>query len=762
MIADNVLALIGSTPLVMIHRVNPYPSVRIAAKLEVRNPGGSIKDRVALAMIEAAEASGELKPDKTIIEATSGNTGIGLAMVCAVKGYKLKLLMPASASEERKRIMKAYGAEIELTPGHLGTDGAIEEAYRLAREEPEKYVLMDQFNNPASIEAHYQGTAQEIWDQTKGKATHVVAALGTSGTVMGLVKRLKELSTNLKVVAVEPYAGHKIQGLKNMQESYPPGIFDRALLDEVLHVEDEEAFAMCRRLAREEGIFAGMSSGAAMAGAVKLASTLESGLIVVIFPDSGDRYLSTPLFAAQVQKGMEVFDVKTQGLKSIAQKGVAGFFTFGPGPDRLGDLETWRRIIVLDVMARSLAVRGIEAKVSIGLADFDDQSLSIARKNKQNRNEFSEVFLTKVRSIGQQFGLQDQISFVPASTGFDRMISMCRTLLARGMAYEKLRSVYYDVLRDKDYGSLSSVDLEKLSPGKTVDLEKYVKDNPRDVTLLKRASLQDLKLGECCTTEWGNVRPTWYLQMAAVAVETLPNMAAVLGGQMHAFPHLENMRGIWTHGAKTGPTAWMISGPVVAKDGEEGTPEVQSLTVPMLAVRAWFLSGHYRKPLQFSSESLAMWERNWRRLQECAVILQEPSKIDGPIGSDMEQSIFNVKTALTEALDADLELHRFWPVLFQFCRMVNKRTTENKMTAQEQKAALKQVRAMDQILGVVDWQAVPISQDQWPAEVAKLVQEREEARKKKDYDRADELREEIRLAGFHLEDTSAGPRLQRG
>jgi cysteinyl-tRNA synthetase len=185
MIHDNVLSMVGKTPLVAIRRINPNPAVTLAAKVEMRNPGGSIKDRVGLAMIEAAERAGELVPGRVVIEATSGNTGIGLAMVCAVKGYKLKLLMPASASEERKRILRAYGAEIVLTPGNLGTDGAIEEAYRLAREEPETYVLMDQFNNPASIEAHYGATALEIYEDTGGKVTHVVVALGTSGTAMG-------------------------------------------------------------------------------------------------------------------------------------------------------------------------------------------------------------------------------------------------------------------------------------------------------------------------------------------------------------------------------------------------------------------------------------------------------------------------------------------------------------------------------------------------------------------------------------------------
>ena len=332
----DILRLVGNTPLVEIRRLNPHPNVKIMAKIESMNPGGSIKDRVAVAMIEVAEKSGLLTPGKTIIEATSGNTGVGLAMVAAVKGYKMLLLMPETASEERKRIMRGYGASIRLTPGRMGTDGAIEEAYRLARTEPDKYVLMDQFNNPASIEAHYNGTGLEIWEQTGGAVTHAVATLGTSGTAMGLAKRLHEYP-GVKVVAVEPFAGHKIQGLKNMHESYPPGIYNKKALDQILHVEDEEAFSMCRKLAQQEGLFVGMSSGAAMAGALKLAASIEAegqkGYVVVIFPDSGERYLSTPLFAPKALDGLRLMNLATGAKAVVDATGSLNIYTIGPSLD---------------------------------------------------------------------------------------------------------------------------------------------------------------------------------------------------------------------------------------------------------------------------------------------------------------------------------------------------------------------------------------------------------------------------------------------
>ena len=297
---DSILDLVGSTPLVRINRLNPNPGVKVYAKLEMLNPGGSVKDRPALRMIEAAEASGQLTKDKILLEATSGNTGIGLAMTCAVKGYRMLFTMSESASPERRKILRAYGADILLTPAAMATDGAIEEAYRLAREEPDKYFLVDQYNNPDNWRAHCEGgTADELHQAVGEELRAVVATIGTSGTVMGLSRRLKELNPKAKVFGVEPFKGHKIQGLKNMKESYPPGIFDPRTPHAILNIDDDSAYETARRLAREEGIFVGMSSGAAMRVALDLAAELEDGVVVALLPDTGERYLSTPLFASE-------------------------------------------------------------------------------------------------------------------------------------------------------------------------------------------------------------------------------------------------------------------------------------------------------------------------------------------------------------------------------------------------------------------------------------------------------------------------------
>ncbi|MCL2437113.1 MAG: cysteine synthase family protein [Clostridiales bacterium] len=293
---NNILDTIGNTPTVKINQMNKNPNVTIYAKLEGFNPTGSVKDRIALKMIEQAEADGMLTKDKIIIEATSGNTGIGLAMIGRVKGYKVTIVMSAAVSVERQKIIKAFGGEIILTDPTLGTDGAIMKTQELLEQNPDKYYNPNQFSNEYNKLAHYATTADEIWAQTDGKITHFVSSLGTSGTVMGVGKRLKEKNPNIKIVEAQPVKGHYIQGLKSMEEAIVPEIYDPSKIDISILIDSEEAFEMARRIVAEEGIFVGMSSGAAMLAALEVAKDLDSGVIVVIFPDRGEKYLSTDLF----------------------------------------------------------------------------------------------------------------------------------------------------------------------------------------------------------------------------------------------------------------------------------------------------------------------------------------------------------------------------------------------------------------------------------------------------------------------------------
>ena len=293
----SLVDLVGNTPLLQLRALGAkFSNVEFYAKAEWFNPGGSVKDRAALAMIREGERNGELCAGKTILDATSGNTGIALAMIGAVLGYDVTLCVPSSASQERLRTIRALGAKVILTPGEEGSDGAIRGARDEFAKNPWKYFYPDQYTNPANPRAHYETTAPEIWRQTQGRVTHFVAGLGTSGTFMGVARKLKELNPAIRVISVQPDEPfHGLEGLKHMASAIVPSIYDAALADEDMAVRTEDAFAMVRRLAREEGILAGVSSGAALCACLRVAQKLprdERALIVTVFPDSGDRYLS--------------------------------------------------------------------------------------------------------------------------------------------------------------------------------------------------------------------------------------------------------------------------------------------------------------------------------------------------------------------------------------------------------------------------------------------------------------------------------------
>jgi len=303
---NSILETISNTPMVRINRLNPNPGVQIYAKIEGVNPGGSIKDRIALKMIEQAEAEGVLTRNKTIIEATSGNTGIALAMIGAVKGYQVEIVMSEAVSIERQKTICAYGAKILLTDGQKGTDGAIVKVRELVASNRDKYFCTEQFSNKYNTLAHYETTAREIWEQAEGNIDYFVSGIGTSGTLMGVSAGLKKCNPDIRIVSAEPVRGHYIQGLKNLEEAIIPDIYKRESLDDIIMVETEEAFSMARRIIEEEGIFVGMSSGAAMVAAVRIAREIDSGVIVTIFPDRGEKYLSTGLFETDVSKESQV------------------------------------------------------------------------------------------------------------------------------------------------------------------------------------------------------------------------------------------------------------------------------------------------------------------------------------------------------------------------------------------------------------------------------------------------------------------------
>lgn len=291
---DHILAQVGNTPLLRLRRLAPAnPRVQVYAKAEWFNPGGSIKDRPALYIIEEAERQGLLTPDKIIIDATSGNTGIGYALIAAAKGYRVTLVMPANVTEERKQLARAYGAEIIESDPLEGSDGAIRLVRELVAREPDRYFYADQYNNPANWRAHYETTGPEIWVQTQGKVTHFVAGLGTTGTFVGVGRFLREVNPSVQLVGVQPADELQvIEGLKHLPTSIVPGIWDPGLADEIMEVEAQEAWEMARRLAREEGWFVGLSAGANIVAALRVAERLEEGVIVTVLPDAGTKYIS--------------------------------------------------------------------------------------------------------------------------------------------------------------------------------------------------------------------------------------------------------------------------------------------------------------------------------------------------------------------------------------------------------------------------------------------------------------------------------------
>jgi len=304
---NSLLTFIGNTPLIQICRMTKHlRGVQVFAKAEWLNPGGSVKDRAGLRIIEDGERSGELTRGKVILDSTSGNTGIAYAMIGAMKGYPVELVVPANANEERKRALKAYGARLIFTDPLLGSDGALLEAKRMYETNPNRYFKGDQYNNSSNWKAHYETTGVEIFHQSRGKVTHFLAGIGTGGTLTGIGRRLKEYNPQIKIYGVQPDSGfHGIEGLKHIETAIRPGIYDEMILDGTFFVKTEDAYEMTARLAKEEGLWVGLSSGAAFWASLKLAESLDRGIVVTVFPDGGDRYFSTDF---NTNKKRAVFD----------------------------------------------------------------------------------------------------------------------------------------------------------------------------------------------------------------------------------------------------------------------------------------------------------------------------------------------------------------------------------------------------------------------------------------------------------------------
>ena len=758
---EGILETIGNTPLVEIRKLNPNPNVKIFAKLESFNPGGSVKDRPALYMIERAEERGELTRDKIILEATSGNTGIGLALVAAAKGYRLCLTLSESASEERKKILKALGAELRLTPAALGTDGAIEEAYELMRANPGKYFLVDQFNNPDNFASHYHGTAVEIWEQTEGKVTMLVATLGTSGTAMGCAMRLKEYNPAIRIVGVEPYMGHKIQGLKNMKESYRPGIFDRGRLDETVHILDEDAYEMARRLLREEGIFAGMSCGAAMHVAVEKAKELDGGLIVVILPDSAERYLSTELFADKEKSTLRLYNVRTKQKEFFQplRADEVRMTTSGPSIHLVPHLGSYRRFVVSDLIARYLGFKGYRVRRTTNIVDLTDKTIAESERAGLEHGEFTKKALGEFLREAAMLRIGPDVVYPSAQEHVESMLAVVEKLVEKGYAYEKLRSVYFDISKFEDYGKLSNVDLAKVQTGKTSDLDEYEKDSPVDFALLKRSTLAELKRGIYAKTRWGNVRPSWHLACAALSMKMLGDTFDIhASGSDIVFPHCENVLAIGKALTGRPPANYWINTDLVMVEGKKMSRSLGNiLTVADLVrqgyrgseIRYFLLSSHYRKPLNFTPGAMETAKNTVEKLNEFVQRLMHFTP--GAGCPDTDQYVYDLRHRFAEAMDDDLNISAALAALFGFVKRVSAPLARNAFSPEERDRILEALRSIDAVLAVMDFE-----EERLDEEAQRLIDLRNEYRQNRKWKEADEIRDRLLAMGVEIKDTPTG------
>lgn len=753
---ESILDTIGHTPLVEIKKLNPNPSVRILAKLEYFNPGGSIKDRPALYMIESGERSGDLTHDKTVIEATSGNTGIGLALVCSVKGYKLKLAMSEAVSVERRKILQARGAEIILTPGDLGTDGAIDEVKRLYRENSDLYFMSNQYNNPANWQSHYYGTAEEIWAQCGGKIDVLVATMGTTGTLMGLSRRFKELNPSVRIIGVEPYLGHKIQGLKNMKEAHEPEIYERVRLDEKINIEDDAAFDMTRRLAREEGLFVGMSSGAALSVAIRKAETMDGGTVVVIFPDGGERYLSTPVFAVQDIPGPMLYNTATHSEEQFVsgETGRVAMYSCGPTINDRMHLGGCRRFVFADLLCRYLRFRGFETKHIINITDLDDNTIQGAEQEGIGLKPFTDRYLNLFHEDLNTLGILPADHYPRVSEHLGDMIELGRNLAEKKIAYAKQGSLYFDISRLEEYGSLSRVDLDKIKLGYTVDLGEYEKDNPRDFTLFKQSPPEEIEKGLSVDSPWGPVRPSLHIQCAAISMKYLGPMFDIhTSSRELVFPHHENEQAIckslygralanyWIHCDR------VLSGGKKVDDRENRITLEHVLDMGFTGreIRFWMLSTHYRKMLHFSEDRLLESRRQLRKIDGCIQALIHVN--EGVPYPDLDQIVYDIKHGFIHAMNDDLNISAAMAAMFTAIRKLNQLVQEKGIDPDGAQEVVKVFRDLDSVFNVFDFQ------DRFSDElVQRLMEKREKARAAKDWERADRLRAQLEELGVSVRD----------
>jgi cysteinyl-tRNA synthetase len=653
---------------------------------------------------------------------------------------------------------------LHFTPAAQGTDGAIEVAYRMLRENPDKYFGTDQFNNEDNVAAHYYGTAQEIWEQTDGVVTMVVSSLGTTGTAMGISKRLKELNPEIKIIGVEPYLQHKIQGLKNMRESYRPGIFDKARLDEKVNILDEDAFEMSRRLTREEGILAGMSSGAAMFVAAQKARLLEEGLIVVIFPDSGERYLSTELFS--FKEDLSTFSLynilkRRKDLFKPIKADEVQMHTCGPTVHDAPHLGNYRRLVVSDLICRYLIYKGYKVKHVLDIVDLTDKSIKGSEREGMDLLEYSNKYLKIFLEDAKFLNIHQDNIYVKASENIEEMLKIVEKLVNKNYAYEKLHSVYYDISKLADYGILSNIDLGKTRPGKTIDLDEYEKDHPMDFALLRRANLGELKRGIYYKTRWGNVRPGWHLECAAISNKYLGATYDIhISGADETFPHCENILAInKALSGRSGANYW-INAELILVDGKKMSRSLNN-ALPLVQlrqdgysgrdIRFFLLAMHYRKPVNYSEGALQTAKNTVKKIYTFICRLNAVNNDSEDGFAEIDQLIYDLKHDFVVALDDDLNIAGALAALFNFIGKVNFPLTQGMINKINTRKILSALENINEVLGVMDFD-VQIAQ----GKISELIDKREAARGAHNWKEADSYRAQLAELGVDVLDTPQG------
>ncbi|MCF7862198.1 cysteine--tRNA ligase [Candidatus Woesearchaeota archaeon] len=798
MIHDDIISLIGNTPYLRINKLNPT-NIEIVAKLEGWNPGGSIKDRIALEMITAAEKLGLLDKTKTIIEATSGNTGIGLAMIAAVKGYNIEIVLSEAVSIERRKLLEAYGAKIILSPANEGTDGAIVLAKEMIRRSPDKYYMPNQFENPSNPMAHYKTTADEIVKDI-GEFDYFVSGIGTTGTLMGIGRRLKEHNPKIQIVGIEPTLGHKTQGLKNLDEAIVPKIYDETVLDEKMTVEDKHAYNTARRLIQEEGISVGISSGAAMYGALQLAQRLEEkglkGRIVTIFPDRGEKYISTSLFIKD-KMGLKIYNTLSREKEEFVplKKGTVLYYSCGPTVYNYAHIGNFRSFVFADVLKRYLKYKGYKVTHVMNITDVDDKTIRNSKEQGKTLKEFTDYYTDAFFKDFETLNIEKPDIIPRATETIPEMVEMIKTLMDKGYAYKSDDgSIYFDISKYDQYGKLSKTDVKNLKAGARVSHDEYEKANVSDFALWKAWDEND---GDVFwETEIGKGRPGWHIECSAMSTKYLgDNFDIHTGGVDLVFPHHENE--IAQSEAATGKpfvNYWahcehlIVDGKKMSKSmGNFYTlRDLLDKGMDPMAIRYTLLATSYKQQLNFTFDGIESSKQTINRLYDFVSNLNTVQVEEGPLDG-IKKLLIEVKDEFEQNMDDNLNISGAMASVFEFVNKINKLIGDGRVSKEGADLVKETMLKFDSVLGIqmdkhtkksvdkaIDVTSINIDEEFTALKGAiakaketgdmnkinpiaeKIIAYRLHLREKKDWTRSDEVRDRLKELGIIVDDSKQG------